>query len=269
MLYANDAGVVSASPRGLARIMDVIVIAYQEFGSTVSEKTEGMHLWSGSSTASNALRIEAPGQRYKQTIEFLYLGGAISESADLDTEIKHSIGAAWASVGRYSSQLYDRRNVRLSIKIRLFKAEIVVTCVVPGTDVPRGLCVLRILAACVPPISYFYASSSFGARIVSYTNILSHGETLERTGSERIETTIRKRQLGFAGTLIRQGDSRLSKRVMFGRLAVQGPTRGGRPATPWGDCLNKNSRPSGRTRANAKDAYGSYSELLSRMDGIG
>ena len=53
------------------------------------------------------------------------LGGAISESADFDTEIKRRIGAAWASVRRYSSQLYDRRNARLSLKIRLFKTEIV------------------------------------------------------------------------------------------------------------------------------------------------
>ena len=69
---------------------------------------------------------------------------------------------------------------------------------------------------------------------------LSYGEVLERTGSERIETTIPKRQLGFAGALVRQGDSRLSKRVMFGRLAVQGPKRGDRPATSWVDCLQKN-----------------------------
>ena len=60
---------------------------------------------------------------------------------------------------------------------------------------------------------------------------LSYREVLERTGSERIDTTIRKRQLGFAGALVRRGGSRLSKRVMFGRLAVQGPKRGGRPAT--------------------------------------
>ena len=39
---------------------------------------------------------------------------------------------------------------------------------------------------------------------------LSYREVLERTGSERIKTTIRKRQLGFAGALVRQGNSRLS-----------------------------------------------------------
>ena len=69
---------------------------------------------------------------------------------------------------------------------------------------------------------------------------LSYGEVLERTGSERIEMTFRKRQLGFAGALVRQGDLRLSKRVMLGRLAVQGPKRGRRPATSWVDCLQKN-----------------------------
>ena len=56
MLYADDAGVVSTSPRGLTRMMDVIVVACQEFGLTVSgKKTEAMHLWSHPNTASNAL----------------------------------------------------------------------------------------------------------------------------------------------------------------------------------------------------------------------
>ena len=126
VLYADEAGVVWKSSRGLTRMMDVIVVACQEFGLTVSEKkTELMNLWSDSSTASNALRLEAAGQRYKQTCEFVYLGGAIGKSADLDTGIKRYIGATWASVRRYSSQFYDRRNARLSLKIRLFKVEVV------------------------------------------------------------------------------------------------------------------------------------------------
>ena len=54
------------SPRSLIRMMDVIVVACQEFGLTVSEeKAEAMHLWSNSSIASNAVQVEAPEQRYK------------------------------------------------------------------------------------------------------------------------------------------------------------------------------------------------------------
>ena len=64
MLYADDARVVSTSPRGLTRIMDVIVVTCQEFGLTVSDKnTETMHPWSHPDTASNALQTEAAGQR--------------------------------------------------------------------------------------------------------------------------------------------------------------------------------------------------------------
>ena len=45
MLHAGDTGVVSTSPPRLAKMMDVIVVACQEFGLTASEKkTEAMHL---------------------------------------------------------------------------------------------------------------------------------------------------------------------------------------------------------------------------------
>ena len=126
MPYVDDVGVVSTLPRARTRMMDVIVVACLDLRLTVPEKrTEAEHLWSHPGTARNALRIESAGQRYKQTAGFVYLGGAISESAEFDTQIKRGIGAAWASVRRYSSQFYDQRNARLSLKIRLFKAEVV------------------------------------------------------------------------------------------------------------------------------------------------
>ena len=268
MLYADDAAMVSTSLRGLTRMMGVIVVACQEFGLRVSEKkTEAMHLWSHPSTASNALRIEVAGQLYKQTTEFVYLGGAISESADLGIEIKRRIGAAWARVRKYSSQLYDRRNARLSLMIRLFKAEVMEAMLygcATWTVCSQDFSSLR-------TAHHKLLLGIIGFRRKDRTGYkpLLYREVRERTGCEHIETTIRKRQLGFAAALVRQGDSRLSKQVMFGRLAVQGPKRGGRPATSWVDCLQKISRPSGRSRAKAKNGSGSHSALLSRMDGIG
>ena len=38
MLYADDAGVVSKSADGLARMMTIIVEVFREFGLTVSER---------------------------------------------------------------------------------------------------------------------------------------------------------------------------------------------------------------------------------------
>ena len=230
MLYADDAGMVSTSPRGFTRMMGVIVVACQEFGLTVSEKkTKAMQLSSHSHTAANALRIEAAGQRYKQATDFVYLGGVISESAELDIEIKRRIGAAWASVRKYSSQLYDRRNARLSLKIRLLKAGVMEATLyecATWTMRSQGFSSLRTAHHKVlMRIIGFRRKDRTGYKPLSYR------EVLERTGSEHIENTIWKGQLGLSGALVRHADSRISKRVIFGRLAVQGPKRGGRPAT--------------------------------------
>ena len=54
MLYADDAGIVSKSAELLEKKMIVIVTV-----------------------------VEAAGQRYKQTAQFLYPGGIIHENADL------------------------------------------------------------------------------------------------------------------------------------------------------------------------------------------
>ena len=131
----------------------------------------------------------------------MYLGGDISESADLDTEFKRRIGTAWTGVRRSSSQLYDRCNARLSLKIGLFKAEVM-----------RAM--LYGCAAWTMRSRYF--SSQRCAyhkpllRIIGFRRKdrtghkpLSYREVREGTGSERIKTTIRKCQLGFAGALIR------------------------------------------------------------------
>ena len=159
----------------------------------------------------------------------MYLGGAISESADLDAEIKRRIGAAWTIVRRYSSPLNDRRNARLSLKIRLFKAEVMEAMLygcATWTMRSQNFSSLR-------TTHHKLLLRIIGFRRKDRTGYkpLSYGEVLKRTGSERTERTFRKRQLGFTGALIRQGDSTLSKLVMFGRLAAGGARAQARRST--------------------------------------
>ena len=268
MLYADDAGVVSTSPRGLTRMMGVIVVTYQEFGLTVSEKkNEAMHLWSHPHTASSALRIEAAGQRYKQTTEFVYLGGAISESADLDIEIKRRIGAAWASVRKYSSQLYDRRNARLSLKIRLFKAE-VMEAMLYGCA--RGLCAPRTLAAYVlPTTSYSCALSAFGARTASGINPSRIGRFSRGPVPNASKRQFGSANLGSPGPLSDKATQDSQSESYLGGWRLKGPSEEvDRRRRGW-TASRKITRPSGRSRSKAKKGSGSHSELLSRMDGIG
>ena len=99
MLYADDGGVVSTSPRGLTRLMGVIVVACLEFGLTVSEKkTETMHLWSHPQTASNALRLRREGDGINRRPRFCAL---VVLSARVRT-LTSRLSVASARLGRVS-----------------------------------------------------------------------------------------------------------------------------------------------------------------------
>ena len=72
MLYADDAGIVSKSAQGLAKMMTVVVTVFEAAGLTVSDKkTETMLLRTpDQARCTSPLVIEAAGQRYGQTTQF-------------------------------------------------------------------------------------------------------------------------------------------------------------------------------------------------------
>ena len=75
MLYADDAGIVSKSAEGHAKMMTVIVTVFEAAGLT-EKKTETMLLRTpDQTTLAPPLVIEEAGQRYKQTAQLLYLPG--------------------------------------------------------------------------------------------------------------------------------------------------------------------------------------------------
>ena len=129
MLYADDAGVVSQSPEQLRKMMGVIVVACAAFDLTVSEaKTEIMCLREEGMPESTAtFSVEAAGQVYNQTNEFVYLEGNVNRNADLSIEVDRRVRNAWCSFRKYTLELYDRPSAPLELKIRMLRAEVLET----------------------------------------------------------------------------------------------------------------------------------------------
>ena len=75
MLYADDAGVVSQSSEQLRKMMGVIMVVCVAFVLTVSKtNTEIMSLRAKGMSESIAISgVDAAGQVYNQTNEFVYL----------------------------------------------------------------------------------------------------------------------------------------------------------------------------------------------------
>ena len=109
--------------------MVVIVTVCAAFGLTVSEaKTKIMCLRTmGMTDATATFSVEAAGQIYKQTHEFVYLWGNVNHLADLSIAVDRRIRNAWCSFRKYSLELYDRPSAPLELKIQMLKAEVLET----------------------------------------------------------------------------------------------------------------------------------------------
>ena len=127
LLYVE--GVVLQSPEQPRKMMGVIVVACAAFGLTVSEtKTEIMCLRTKGMPESTAtFSVEAAGQVYNQTNEFVCLGGNVNHNADLSIEVNQRIRNAWCSFWKYTLELYDRPSAPFELKIQMLRAEVLET----------------------------------------------------------------------------------------------------------------------------------------------
>ena len=123
MLYADDACIVSRSPQGFAKMMEVVVKVCRAFVLTVSAKKTETMCMPPPRTPRTMVRVEAAGQIYKQVQSFNYLGGAVTETADMSVEIARRTRACWMRIRRYLRELYDQPKVALSLKARMVKTE--------------------------------------------------------------------------------------------------------------------------------------------------
>ena len=108
MLYAANAGLVSQSPDPLRKMVGMIVVMCAAFGLTVSEaKTKIMCLRAKRMPESTVtFSVEAAGQVYNQTNEFVYyLGGNVNHNADRSIEVNRRIRNAWCSFREYNLEL--------------------------------------------------------------------------------------------------------------------------------------------------------------------
>ena len=78
-------------------MLGVTVVVCVAFGLTVSEaKSKIMCLRTKGMPESTAIfSVEAAGQVYNQTNEFIYLGGDVNHDADLSIEVGRRIQKAW------------------------------------------------------------------------------------------------------------------------------------------------------------------------------
>ena len=160
--------------------------------------------------------VEAAGQVYNQTNEFVYLEGNVKPQCRPVHRGRpaHTLNA-WCSFRKYTLELYDRPSVPLELKVRMLRADVLETMMYG--------CVTWNPRACHYD-SLRRAHHRFLTRRIGWRkhnradHAISYLDTLIRTGSESIEATLRRRRILFAGFVARMEDTRLPKCVTFGEM---------------------------------------------------
>ena len=244
MLYVDDACIVSRSPQGLAKMMEVIVEVCRAFALTVSAKKTDTMCMPPPRTPRTMVRIEAAEQIYKQVQSFTYLGGTVAETPDMSVEIARRTRACWMHIRRYSRELYGQPKVALSLETRMVNAEAIE--------------------------AFLYGCSTWALRQEHYAKLrtvhhrvslciigaqrkrpdhrmTSYNRAPEITECESIETTLRTRKRLWAGTLLRMGGGRLPKRIVFGNLECAAWRGRGGKENKWADSVQSDIRAFGIT----------------------
>ena len=205
------------------------------FCLTISEaKTEIIYLHTKGMPESTAMfSVEAAGQVYNQTNEFVYLGRNVNHNADLSIKVNRRIRNAWCSFQKYTFELYDRPSAPLELEMRMLRAEVLE----------------KMMYGCVAwsPRAYHYdtlrrAHHRFLTHPISWQknnrtdHPISYLDTLIKTGSESIEATTLKGRVLFVEFVARMEDTGLPKCVVFRELK-RGADCVGEEENEWMVCL--------------------------------
>ena len=122
MLNADDAGIVWRSPGGLEIMITVIggleimitviVTACAAFGLAVSEANMDTMCPQTNHRGKVSFAVIAAGQVFKQTIELVYLGGAVSVDRNLSIEATRRLQRAWSCLAAVCLALFPTRDCR-------------------------------------------------------------------------------------------------------------------------------------------------------------
>ena len=161
--------------------------------------------------------------------------GAASADRDLSIKIARRLQRAWACFQRYKMEIYNRPGVRLRLKVRLLKAEVVETllygCMTWGPKKPDYDRLRRVHCSML--------LRCLGWRKRKHDDhTLLYADALAQTDSESVEAIVRKRRILFAGFVARMGEERLPQRVMFGEF-VGGKGYTGGQEKDWMDHLKE------------------------------
>ena len=160
------------------------------------------------------------GQRLQVVDKFTYLGSTLSRVVHIDDEVNARIVKASAAFGRLRGSIWDRSEIRLDTKLKVYRSVVLPT----------------LLYACetwtvyqrhAKRLNHFHTSNLRKLLKIKWQDRIPGTEVLKRTGMQGIHTPLKLAQLRWTGHVTRMPDERLLKKILYGDLQVGKRSHGG------------------------------------------
>ncbi|BHF65014.1 hypothetical protein SprV_0200802300 [Sparganum proliferum] len=227
LLFADDCAMDTTSEEEMQGSMDLFSAACENFGLVINtQKTVMMHQPPPPNTATPLPNAPPPPPQISvngtqlQVVNFPYLGSTLSRNTKIDDEVSRRISKASQAFGRLQNTVWNRHDLQLSTKLKMYKAVILPTLLyAAGTWTVYKKQARR--------LNHFHLSCLRRILRLRWQDRIPDTDVLERTGILSIYTMLGQMQLRWSGHLVRMDDERLLKRLFYGDVATCSRRQGG------------------------------------------
>ena len=205
-LFADDMAKGAPTEEKMQKVVDQVSDSCDSYDLTISiKKTEVVYQ-------------PAPGKPYKEpTItvkgqvenKFTYLGSTLSRVVHIDDDVNARIAKANAAFGRLHGSIWDRSDIRLDTKLKVYRSVVLPT----------------LLYACetwtvyqrhAKRLNHFHTSCLRKLLKIKWQDRIPDTEVLKRAGMQSVHTLLKLAQLRWTGHVTRMPDERLPKKILYG-----------------------------------------------------
>ena len=227
LLFADDAALVAHSAQDLQTLLSRFSSACSDFGLTISlKKTKVL-----SQGVDILPTININGNDIENVKNFVYLGSNVASNASLDTEINSRIGKASGTFARLTARVWD--NQKLSIRT---KANVYHSCVC--STLLYGSETWTLSSVQEKKINTFHLRCLRRILGITWQHKITNEEVLRRTGLTTMYFILSQRRLRWLGHVLRMGEERIPKSLLYSELAV-GKRNRGRPRLRFKDVCKR------------------------------
>lgn len=220
LLFADDCALNAPTAEKMQNSVSHFSTSCRNFGFTINtKKTEVMHQ-PAPQKPYVAPTISVEGEVLNVVDKFTYLGSTLSRCVTIDDEVDARIAKASSAFGRLRETVWEKRGIRRSTKLRVYKAVVLPT----------------LLYACetwtvyerhAKKLNRFHLNCLKKLLKITWQDKIPDTEVLAQAEMTSVYTLLKRAQVRWAGHVVRMSDSRLPKKLLYSELADGKRTQGG------------------------------------------